>query len=186
MNGPRSEQLLRHQYLPPSVISEQGQDLSTTEITAWRITPAKYQPAAFDGTGSEEYGGRFNSVGTPVVYTSGSLSLATLEVLARTNKRSRLVGRICLPVTFEEHHVTARGASDLPEGWNARPYQPASQEVGDGWVRSKGSLVLQVPSVVVPSEQNYLINPHHPAFGELVFGEPVPLDPDPRLLREDR
>ena len=159
--------------------------MSDEAITAWRITPAKYQETAFDGAGAEEYGGRFNSVGVPVVYTSATLSLATLEVLTRTNKRSRLAGRVCLPVTFEERHVTTYAASDLPDRWDARPYEPGSQAVGDEWARSEASLVLRVPSVVVPSENNYLINPKHPDFDDLIFGEAVPLDPDPRLLQKE-
>jgi RES domain-containing protein len=158
--------------------------LSTIEITAWRITSPKYQDTAFDGAGAEEYGGRFNSVGVPVVYTSATLSLATLEILARVNERSRLAECVCLPVTFEERHVTTRSASDLPDRWDARPYRPASQAIGDEWVRSEASLVLRVPSVVVPSEHNYLINPEHSGFEEITVGEAVPLKPDPRLLPE--
>ena len=151
------------------------------DITAWRITSDTYADTAFSGEGAETYGGRFNSVGTPVVYTSASISLATLELLAKTGTRQRLSGRVLLPVTFSEERVTIRDAQDLPEGWDERPYGPSSQQVGDRWVQSEESLVLRVPSVVVPAEHNYLINPQHPAFGELVIGEPRPLNPDPRL-----
>ena len=153
-------------------------------ITVWRITSEKYADTAFSGEGAEEYGGRFNSVGTPVVYTSESISLATLELLAKAGGRRRLSGRVVLPVTFDESQVIICGEDDLPEGWDARPYGPASQQVGDEWIRSEKSLVLRVPSVVVPEEYNYLINPEHPDFGELEFGEPRPLDPDPRLPAE--
>lgn len=153
-------------------------------ITAWRITPAKYQSAAFSGEGAKEYGGRFNSVGTPVVYTSESLALATLELLTKINSRSRAADRICLPVRFDEAHVQVRSGDDLPEGWDARPYGPTSQEVGDAWIRSQASLVLRVPSIVVPREHNYLINPRHPDASDLQIGEPEPLDLDPRILSE--
>lgn len=153
-------------------------------ITAWRISPKEYEDAAFSGKGAKEYGGRFNSVGTPLVYTSASLALATLELLVRTNARKRLKGRVCLPVAFSEEHVLIKGADDLPEGWEARPYTAVSQGVGDEWIRHESSLVLRVPSVVVPAEHNYLINPHHPEFEELEFGEPIPLEPDPRLFEQ--
>lgn len=151
-------------------------------ITAWRMTPAKYQNAAFSGEGAKEYGGRFNSVGTPVVYTSESLALAILELLTKINSRSRAAGRVCLPVRFGEAHVRVRSRDDLPEGWDARPYGPASQKVGDAWIRSQASLVLRVPSIVVPREHNYLINPRHPDASNLQIGEPEPLDLDPRIL----
>jgi len=154
------------------------------KITAWRITSEKYADTAFNGEGAKEYGGRFNSVGTLVVYTSESISLATLELLAKAGGRQRLSGRVVLPVTFDESQVIAYDAGDLPQGWDARPYGPASQQVGDEWIRAEESLVLRVPSVVVPEEHNYLINPKHPEFGELKFGEPRSLDPDPRLPAE--
>lgn len=152
-----------------------------SKTTAWRITSEKYAETAFSGEGAKEYGGRFNSPGTPVVYTSESISLATLELLAKAGRRQRLSGRVVLPVTFGEHSVIACDKSDLPDGWDGRPYGPASQQVGDDWVQSEESLVLRVPSVVVPAEYNYLINPGHPEFEELEIGEPRPLDRDPRL-----
>jgi RES domain-containing protein len=152
-----------------------------SKTTAWRITSEKYAETAFSGEGAKEYGGRFNSPGTPVVYTSESISLATLELLAKAGRRQRLSGRVVLPVTFGEHSVIAYDKSDLPDGFGERPYGPASQQVGDDWVQSEESLVLRVPSVVVPAEYNYLINPGHPEFEELEIGEPRPLDPDPRL-----
>lgn len=155
-----------------------------SEITAWRITPAKYQDTAFSGEGSKEYGGRFNSVGMPVVYTSESLALATLELLTKVNERRRIAGRVCLPVTFREEFVLVRDGPDLPDGWDERPYGPVSQQVGDEWVRTEASLVLRVPSVVVPREHNYLLNPQHPDFEELEFGEPEPLELDPRIIDE--
>lgn len=150
-------------------------------ITAWRITSEKHAKTAFSGEGAKEYGGRFNSPGTPVVYTSESVSLATLELLAKAGKRQRLSGRVLLPVTFGEEHLITQDGEDLPGSWDERPYGPASQQVGDEWLQSEESLVLRVPSVVVPVEYNYLINPEHPKFGELKIGEPRPLGPDPRL-----
>ena len=150
-------------------------------ITAWRITAEKYLDTAFSGRGAEEYGGRFNRVGTPLVYASESLSLATLELLAQTGSRRRLRGRVAIPVTFSDDYVAERTADELPEGWDQRPYGSASQEVGEAWIESEESLVLRVPSVVVPVEHNYLINPQHPDVLDLETGEPRPLNPDPRL-----
>jgi hypothetical protein len=70
------------------------------KITAWRITSEKYADTAFSGEGAKEYSGRFNSVGIPVVYTSASISLATLEPLAKARERQRLSGRVALPVAL--------------------------------------------------------------------------------------
>jgi RES domain-containing protein len=87
---------------------------------AWRITSEKYADTAFSGEGAKEYGGRFNSVGIPVVYTPESISLATLELLAKTGWRQRLSGRVVLPVRFDEPQVIVYDGEDLPEGWDDR------------------------------------------------------------------
>ncbi|MCS3610073.1 RES family NAD+ phosphorylase [Salinibacter ruber] len=151
---------------------------------AWRIPSEKYGDTAFSGKGAKEYGGRFNSVGTPVVYTSESISLATPERLAKAGACRRLSGRVVLPAAFDEKRVTVYEKEDLPEGLGARPYGPAGQQVGDQWGESEASAVFRVPSVVVPAEHNYLINPRHPEFEELEIGAPRPLALDPRLPAE--
>jgi RES domain-containing protein len=116
-----------------------------------------------------------------VVYTSESISLATLELLAKAGRRQRLSGRVVLPAAFDEKRVIAYEEEDLPEDWNERPPGPASRKIGDEWIESETSVVLKVPSVVVPAEYNYLINPGHPEFEEIEIGEPRPLNPDPRF-----
>ncbi|MCS4195104.1 RES domain-containing protein [Salinibacter ruber] len=80
-------------------------------------------------------------------------------------------------LSFDEKRVTV-----YEKG--ARPYGPAGQQVGDQWGESEASAVLRVPSVVVPAEHNYLINPRHPEFEELEIGAPRPLALDPRLPAE--
>ena len=153
-----------------------------SSITAWRISPARYQATAFSGEDAKEHGGRWGSVGTPLVYTSASLALATLELLVRIGARERLGERVCLPITFRDAHVQVRNIGDLSDGWDARPYTAISQAIGDRWVDAGASLVLRLPSVVVPTEYTYLINPRHPAFDEVELGRPRPLQLDPRLL----
>jgi RES domain-containing protein len=153
------------------------------KIKAWRITSEKYAGSAFSGEGAEAYGGRFNSVGTPVVYTSASLALATLELLAKLNERRRLANRVCIPVVLDEGRVVACEASGRPDSWDARPYVPASQEIGDRWVGNEESLVLRVPSVVALREHNDLIPPEHPDVEELGIGESERLDLNLRILR---
>lgn len=153
-----------------------------SRITAWRISAARYRDTAFSDKGAKEYGGRWGSIGTPIVYTSASLALATLELLVRIGSRERLGERVCLPVTFRDEHIQVRTIGDLPDGWDVRPYTATSQAIGDRWVEAGASLVLHVPSVVVPTEYNYLINPRHPAFDEVEPGHPRLLQLDPRLL----
>jgi RES domain-containing protein len=74
--------------------------------------------------------------------------------------------------TFEEGESAYLAETALPEDWNRKPVPPdwhapplkATQRIGDNWSERQASLVLRVPSVVIPSEFNYLVNPLHPAF----------------------
>jgi len=55
----------------------------------------------------------------------------------------------------------------LPKGWNAQPPDSSSKNIGDEWVRSGHSVVLAVPSVIVPSERTFLLNPKHRDFSKI-------------------
>ena len=151
-------------------------------IETWRITKTKYVDDALSGRGARMRGGRFNSEGTPLVYTAGSLSLAVLEVLAHLPSDRHLRQHRVVPVRFSEDLVEQLYQEDLPNDWRATPAPSSTQALGDAWVSSKRSLALRVPSAVVPAEPNYLINPLHPDVAEIDMGEARPLDIDPRLM----
>jgi RES domain-containing protein len=142
-------------------------------ITVWRIVSRMHLDTAFSGIGAQLVGGRFNSVGRRLVYTSGSISLAMLEMLVQANERSRLSGHVCVSARFDEQMVESHEKDELPAGWDARPYARVTQEFGDIWINEARSLVLRVPSVVVPQEYNYLINPLHPHINRLETGTDI-------------
>jgi RES domain-containing protein len=55
--------------------------------------------------------------------------------------------------------------------------------IGDEWLRSKASSVLRVPSVIIPDESNFLLDPTHPDFAKLSIGTPKEFWFDPRLTK---
>jgi hypothetical protein len=69
----------------------------------------------------------------------------------------------------------------LPAGWKRWPYPITNAAVGDNWVRSGRSAVLELPSAVVPEEFNYILNPAHPDFGKISIGKPRVFKADPHL-----
>jgi RES domain-containing protein len=150
-------------------------------ITAWRIVKAKHAAAAFDGAGARRFGGRWNSRGVPMVYTAGSQSLAVLETLVHLEASDLLRHYRLIPVTCDDRMVRLLDPGTLPSNWNLRPTPASIRAIGDEWVMSGKSVVLQVPSVVVPGESNYLINIAHPDFGKFTIGKPQPYRFDPRL-----
>jgi RES domain-containing protein len=150
---------------------------------AWRIVKERHTEKAFDGEGARLYGGRWNSRGVAVVYASESRALATLEVLAGLQTNSPLPEYVLIPAEFDDSLVFAVGLEELPADWRRNPPPPSTQRLGDDWIATGALVVLKVPSALVPQESNYLFNPRHPAFSEVMIGQPERLAMDPRLIR---
>jgi RES domain-containing protein len=151
--------------------------------TAWRITKAKFATEAFTGEGARLYGGRWNSVGIPLVYTSERVSLAALELLIHLQSRVPLPAYVVIPATFDQTLVESIDPAALPADWRNNPAPIALADLGDSWAASRRSAVLRVPSAVVPSEGNFLLNPEHPDFTSIRIGSATPFEFDARLLR---
>ena len=148
---------------------------------AWRIVRSLHFQSAFTGEGAARYGGRWNSRGRPVVYTSWSKSLAALEILVHLNPPLPF-RYVSVQIEFEERLVTRLVSSALPLDWRLEPPPQSTKQVGDAWLRARESAILAVPSVIIPDETNYLLNPGHPEFQDIIFGQPEPFMFDPRLL----
>ncbi len=152
-------------------------------IRAWRITKAKHASAAFSGDGAKAYGGRWNSPGTSVVYTAGSVSLAVLEILVHLQIQDVIQRYVLFEVTFDEGLVKTIPATSLPKTWRRSPPPTAVQRVGDDWVAAADSAVLQVPSAIIPNEWIYLLNPAHADFSRITIGPKQQIRLDPRLIK---
>lgn len=150
-------------------------------IEAWHVVHERYARTAFDGEGARRAGGRFNSKGIPVVYTADSLALAMLEIAVHLPSYRQLESRVAIPVRFDADKIES--IDDLPEGWNVAPPPRWAQAIGDRWYLEGRSLVLRVPSVIVPRAFNYLINPEHPDFPSVKIGVPERLVLEPRLIK---
>jgi RES domain-containing protein len=149
---------------------------------AWRLVKTRFLATAWDGEGARAVGGRWNSVGVPVVYVASSLSLALVEVLVHL-PAGLLAAYSAVPVSLEGTHAAELADRDLPADWREVPPPDSTRAIGDGFVADGRALALRVPSVVVPSESNYLLNPAHPAFASIRIGAPVSFPFDPRLVR---
>ena len=151
-------------------------------IRAWRIVKTRYSADAFSGEGARLYGGRWNSSGIAMVYTAGSKSLATLELLVHLDNTSVLPSFSICPVDFDDSLVELIDPATLPRDWRQTPPSISLQAVGDDWISRGSSVVLRVPSAVIESEYNYLINPVHIDFKKLVIGGMEVFMLDSRLI----
>jgi len=151
-------------------------------IEAWRITTIAAKDAAFSGEGARRNGGRWNSVGIPVVYAASHRSLAMLEILVHLRGKGPLPAYITFPIGFDESLVEHVALATLAVGWDAEPATAVSQAVGDNWARAAKTPVLAVPSAIVPEEINYVLNPSHARFSAIAIGDPSLCRFDPRLI----
>lgn len=149
----------------------------------WRMTAAKRADTALSGEGARLYGGRWNPKGVPMVYTAGSQSLATLELLVQDGRL--LANYVMIPVTIPGRMKIERiDPDDLPEDWRKPESRERLQLMGADWCRRGSSAVLAVPSAVIQSEVNYLLNPLHPSFPKIGIGEAQKFVTDLRLPRK--
>jgi RES domain-containing protein len=115
-----------------------------------------------------------------VVYTSGSLSLALLETLVHL-PAGVLPAFSAVPLDFDDSLVEVVEEKSLPRDWRSDPAPVSTQALGDAWVREGRSVALRVPSVVVPMESNYVLNPRHPDLTRVAIGTAMPFPFDSRL-----
>jgi RES domain-containing protein len=149
---------------------------------SYRLVKTRWLDDAFTGAGARRYGGRWNSKGTPCIYLAGSISLAMLEVMVHLDDYRLLEHYAVLEVRLPEKDLLELPPDQLPDDWRDEPAPGSTAELGDDWLASVSSLVLAVPSVVVPQERNYLLNPEHPGFAEVVAtAVRVDYQPDSRL-----
>ena len=141
----------------------------------WRITRRPFLTQALEGLGAKKYGGRWNSKGLAVVYTSESLELAMLEALVHLD--IDLLPKDVYQIGFElDDHLIAAAPAPLPGGWDSPPpYSPNVRAIGDRWICSGSSLGLRVPASVLPSRSNVLVSPSHPEIRRLREVERGPL-----------
>ena len=127
-------------------------------------------------------GGRWNSPGTPVVYTSQSAALAALEMLVHLGRGSILAAYVLIPCTFDDPLISRLERKRLPKNWRSYPAPPELQLIGDDWVKSGTSAVLEVPSAVIDTDSNYLLSSRHRDFKRIRVMERQPFEFDLRLL----
>jgi RES domain-containing protein len=149
--------------------------------SVWRLTKTKHLATAWDGEGARRAGGRWNSMGVPVVYASATLSLALVETLVHLPSII-LPAYSAVPVEIDESFIETVDQADIPSSWKDYPPPREVQAIGDRWVAETRSAALRVPSVIVPSEFNYVLNPAHSDFVRMRIGKALPFPFDARLI----
>lgn len=152
-------------------------------LTVWRLVTARFADTAFSGEGARLYGGRWNRKGVPLVYTAESQSLAMLEMLVQDEPlRARYA---IIPARIPKIlKIKQIKPAQLPADWRTISARAQLQALGNAWALEQTTAVLAVPSVVIPGETNYILNPLHSHFSKIEIGEHQAFITDLRLIRK--
>lgn len=132
----------------------------------YRISKEKYIKD-LTGTGARLYGGRWNPKGYAILYTSENRSLAALEVLVHLTPRSVPENLKILTLDIPESELIEFDRDKFAGIIKKKDSNRLFQTEGKRWIESGESLGLIVPSVLIPGENNVLINPGHENFSEI-------------------
>ncbi len=137
------------------------------------------------GIGARIYGGRWNNAGYPIIYSSCSRSLAALEFLVHVpmalSPDNLSIAEMVITGNIKRESITN---NKLPSNWRAYPAPEILAEIGTKWIKSKSSLLLDIPSAVVDKEVNTLINPLHPDMKHINIETVEKFHFDSRLVRQ--
>jgi RES domain-containing protein len=151
-------------------------------MIVYRLSKLKFA-GDLTGKGAEKSGGRWNSQGTALVYTSESRALCTTEIAVHTPLGNLPFNYQLISIELpDDIQIKELGAGELSAKWNSIPHSHSTQVIGDKFVAEGKFMVLKVPSVVVPGEFNYLLNPKHPEFNKVKIKSIEPFNFDERLF----
>ena len=151
-------------------------------MIVFRLSKSKHSKD-LSGKGAEKFGGRWNSKGVAIVYTSDSRALCTAEIAVHTP-----LGILPFDYEIATIHIPDNTIipelelSELPKNWKSIPHAHSTQEIGDKFIDDDQFLLIKVPSAVVQGEFNYLINPSHADFKSISIQKTEPFNFDERLF----
>jgi RES domain-containing protein len=145
-------------------------------MQVFRISKCKHNKD-LSGFGAADKGGRWNSKGIFILYSSLTPSLAMLETVAHLAVIPN--ENYCLAVIdIPDDKILELNESDLPSDWCDFPASDSLKKIGDEFVVEGKFLGLKIPSAVLKEESNLLINPSHPDFkkAKLISSNMISID----------
>ena len=150
-------------------------------MNIYRITLTKWSKSLV-ASGREA---RWNSNGMRMIYTAQSRALACLEnVVHRGSKGLNMHFKVMIIQIPDEVAIKTINPKKLPKNWSESIRCASCKAIGDKWLKSYETAVLKIPSAIVASEHNYLINPMHEDFSKIKLIRTEPFHFDKRIKAE--
>jgi len=145
----------------------------------YRLSTGKFAND-ISGIGARLNGGRWNPVGIDALYTSEYISLCILEILVRANKYTSPDSYTLISIEVPQSDIYEIQLQKLKTSWQHDV--DYTQWIGAEFFKNNQSLILKVPSAIVPQEHNFLINPLHVDFKKVKVLKTELLELDKRLF----
>lgn len=138
----------------------------TSKISVFNIRQERFANALI----ASGVANRWNKNEEYVIYTSTSRALSTLElVVHRASVQTRVPYKVLhIGLNVRESDIFEVDLNELPHNWRSMECYPILQNIGSSWYQSHASLILKVPSVIIPQEHNYILHTRHSLFKERV------------------
>jgi len=149
-------------------------------MVLYRIAKCSYADD-LSGTGARLYGGRWNSEGKSAVYLASSRALAVLEVLVHLPPLLLPDDYCVAEIDVPGSGITNINIDDLPKDWRDVSPPVDLKRIGDNFLKEQAALLMKVPSSIVQTEYNYLLNPQHPNASKVKILKKEPFYFDARL-----
>lgn len=149
-------------------------------MLVFRIISKKYAND-LSGTGAAIFGGRWNRKGSPVLYTGESKEIALLEIIVHTPPM--LVPDLdILTLEIPDNSITEITTKDLPKNWTDYPAPSILARMGEDWIKASKTMALKVPSCIIHSANNYILNCRHIDYKKVKLIEHKDFHFDSRLI----
>ncbi len=136
----------------------------------YRVIKTKY---AHDltGEGAKLSGGRWNHPGIPCIYLAESRALSLLEYAAHASMETFPPALSFTTLEVPDNSITQLSVKELPADWLKQPHSKASQDIGSAFLAKNEHLLLQLPSVLIEQEFNFVLNTMHPLISAVKIAE---------------
>ncbi|MHB1744955.1 MAG: RES family NAD+ phosphorylase [Acidobacteriaceae bacterium] len=143
----------------------------------WRIS----RHLDLSGAGGLKAPGRWHYAGQLVVYLAETPASALLEVCVHTSANDVPPTFTLLRIEGPNVKIPVIKRGNLPQDWRAN--QETTRNQGTTWLRKNGSVLLQVPSAIVPETTNFVFNPSHVDAAKFLIAETFSHPFDTRLKK---
>lgn len=150
-------------------------------MLVYRITGKKHADD-LTGKGAALFGGRWNKKGSPVLYTGENKEIALLETIVHTP--SLLIPDLdILTLEIPDDSITVIEINQLPKNWKVYPAPTILSEIGERWINEGKTIAFKVPSCIIHSSHNFILNCKHPDYSRVKLVERVHFEFDSRLKK---